>query len=122
MTGREVFKENEGVLKSIIRSIDKNLDYTVIDSADAKGPTLSLQLTLRGRHATVSLSIDDLRQAGADAVRRNAVRQKMKSTRDHMMDNHLPDVLGSKIAKMLKASAATQEAFQHSAFRRSPRR
>ncbi|TMA11755.1 MAG: hypothetical protein E6J89_06820 [Deltaproteobacteria bacterium] len=122
MTGREVLKENEGILKSIIRSIDKNLDYTVVDSTEAQGARFSLQLTLRGRHATVSLSIDDLRLAGADAVRRNAVRQKMKSTRDHMMDNHLPDVLGSKIAKMLKASAATQESFQHSAFRRSPRR
>ncbi len=122
MTGREVLKESEGILRGIIRSIDKNLDYTLIDSAEVQGPRCALQLSLRGREATVSLSIDDLRSAGEDAVRKNAIRQKIKNTRDHMMDNHLPDVLGTKIAKMLGQSAVTEENFKRPVFRRSPRR
>lgn len=122
MTGHEVLKQNEGILREIIRSIDKNLEYTLIDSAEAQGPRFAIQLSLRGRQATVSLSIDDLRSAGQDAVPKNAIRQKIKNTRDHIMDNHLPDVLGNKIAKMLKKSGGTQEDFRRPFFRRSPRR
>ncbi|MGH7774519.1 MAG: hypothetical protein ACREQA_20025 [Candidatus Binatia bacterium] len=122
MAGREVLKESEGILRGIIRSIDKNLDYTLIDSAEVQGPRCALKLSLRGREATVSLSIDDLRSAGEDVVRKNAIRQKIKSTRDHMMDNHLPDVLGTKIARMLGQSAMTEENFKRPVFRRSPRR
>ena len=122
MTGREMLKENEGILRGVIRSIDKNLDYAPIDSAQVEGPRFTLQLSLRGRQATVSLSIDDLRSAGEDVVRKNAMRQKIKSTRDHMMDNHIPDVLGNKTAKMLKDAGGAQESFQRPTFRRSYRR
>ena len=122
MTGREVLKENEELLRGIVRSIDKNLDYTLIDSPETQGPRFALQLSLRGREATVSLSIDDLRSAAADAVRKNAIRQKIKHTRDHMMDDHLPDVAGKQIAKMLRQSGGTEEDSKRSFFRRSPRR
>lgn len=122
MTGREVLKENETTLRGIIRSIDKNLDYTTSDGAQSDGPRFTVQLTLRGRHATVSLALDDLMAAAQDVVRKNAIRQKIKSTRDHMMDSHVVDVLGNKTARMLKESAATQESFQRPNFRRGPRR
>ena len=123
MSGREALKENEAMLRGIIRSIDKNLDYLPAESAESQGGArFAIQLTLRGRHATVSLSLDDLISAAKDVVRKNAIRQKIKSTRDHMMDNHVVDVLGNKTAKMLKDSAASQEAFQRPSFRRSSRR
>ncbi|HEY2987253.1 MAG TPA: hypothetical protein VGL11_05980 [Candidatus Binatia bacterium] len=117
MSGREVLKENEAILRGIVRSIDKNLDYTPIDGVE--GPRFTLQLSLRGKQATVSLSLEDLIAAARDVVRKNALRQKIKSTRDHMMDVHVADVMGNKTAKMLKDSAASQEAFQRPNFRRS---
>lgn len=122
MTGREVLKENEAMLRGIIRSIDKNLDYIPVDNNDSQAPRFVIQLTLRGRRATVSFPLDDLMAAAKDLVRKNALRQKIKNTRDHMMDTYLPDVLGNKTAKMLKESAATQETFQRTNFRRGPRR
>lgn len=125
MTGREVFKESEGTLRAIIRSIDKNLDYAIVDSVDsneAQGPRFALRLSMRSREATVSLLIDDLKSAATDAVRKNAVRQKIKDARDHMMDTYLPDVLGKKFTKMLRQASGTQETFLRPAFRRSPRR
>ena len=122
MTGREVLKENEGLLREIVRSIDKNLDYTPMPGTEDQEARFILQLSLRGRQATVSLSIGDLRAAGANAVRKNAIRQKIKNTRDHMMDNHLRDVTGTKIARMLRQSAVIQEEFKRTFFRRSPRR
>jgi hypothetical protein len=119
MSGREVLKENEAILRGIIRSIDKNLDYTAGDSPQSEGAKFTVQLSLRGRHATVSLSLEDLIAAAQDVVRKNTLRQKIKSTRDHMMDVHVVDVMGNKTAKMLKQSAATQESFQRPMFRRS---
>ena len=74
---------------------------------------------MRGRQANVSLSLEDLKAAAQDVVRRNALRQKIKNTRDHMMDIHVVDVMGNKTARMLKESAATQESFQRPNFRRS---
>lgn len=122
MTGRELLKENEGMLRQIIRSIDKNLDYSVIDSADIQAPRFALQLSWRGREATVSLSIDDLRSAGTDLVRKNAIRQKIKRARDNAMENYGPDVMGKKINKMLAQSRVTEENFKRPVFRRQPTR
>lgn len=118
MNGREVLKENDAMLRGIVRSIDKNLDYTG-ETVQSDAARFTIQLTLRGRHATVSLSLDDLMSAAQDVVRKNAIRQKIKSTRDHMMDVHVVDVMGNKTARMLKESAATQESFQRPTFRRT---
>ncbi|MBI4528007.1 MAG: hypothetical protein HY695_29785 [Deltaproteobacteria bacterium] len=122
MDGHEVLHKNEGILRGIIRSIDKNLDYTVVSTDDEEGARFSLKISMRGRAANVSLSLEDLRLAASDAVRKNSIRQKIKNTRDHMMDNRLPDVLGIKVERMLKAHRESQEAVQHTPFRRSPRR
>lgn len=118
MTAGEVVRKSEGILRGIIRSIDKDLDYALPAPLDTQGPRFTLQLTVRGRTATVSLSVEDLRLAETDAVRKNAVRQKIKSVRDHMLDNPLRDVLGTKVARMLKGAEAAQEAFRLSPFRR----
>lgn len=123
MTGREVIKENEATLRGIVRSIDKNLDYSTTEGGQSEGPRFTVQLSLRGRRAVVSLALDDLIAAAQDVVRRNTIRQKLKSVRDHMMDTHVVDVMGNKTARMLKESAASQESFQRPSFnRRSPRR
>lgn len=123
MTGREVIKENDAILRGIVRSIDKNLDYSTLEGHQTDGPRFTVQLSLRGRRAAVSLALDDLMAAAQDVVRKNALRQKIKSVHDHMMDTHVVDVMGNKTARMLKESAATQESFQRPSFnRRGPRR
>lgn len=120
MTGREVFKENEELLRVIVRSIDKNLEYTLVDEVEET--RFSLRLSTRGRQRTVSLSTEDLRLAGQDTVRKNAVRQKIKSVRDHMMMNFVEDVTGKKFARLLKQVGGIEEDSRRPAFRRSPRR
>lgn len=113
MAGREVIEKNQALLREIIRTISKRLDYTVTEVGDAR---FTLKLTLRNREATVSVSLEDLSLAEEDTVRRNAVRQKIKNVHDRMMHTPVLDVLGKKVARMLKASAGSQEIFQ----RRSP--
>jgi hypothetical protein len=120
MDGREVFKQNEELLRGIVRTIDKNLEYSLTDESQEQ--RFSLKLSARGRHATVSLSIEDLRLAGQDLVRKNTIRQKIKNARDHMMDSFVVDVTGKKMARMLKQSAGSIEESRRSNFRRSPRR
>lgn len=122
MSGREMLKENDAMLRGIIRTIDKNLDYATEFAQSEGPPRFTVQLSLRGRRATVSLTLEDLSAAAQDVVRKNTVRQKIKNVRDHMMDNHVVDVIGKKTARMLKESAASQESFQRTNFRRGPRR
>jgi hypothetical protein len=118
MTGREVMKQNDGVLRSIVRSIDKNLDYTVKDVAEDEAAKFVLRLALRGREATVSLSLNDLRSADSDAIRKNALRQKIKHARDHMMDHFVRDVTGKKIARLLKQAGGIEPAIRRPMFGR----
>ena len=120
MTGREVFKENEELLRRIVRSIDKNLEYSLID--EVQETRFALRLSARGRQKTVSLLTEDLRLAGQDTVRKNTIRQKIKSVRDQMMMNFVDDVTGKKFARLLKQGGGIEEESRRPAFRRTFRR
>jgi hypothetical protein len=120
MTEREVPKQTAELLRRIIRSIDKSLEYTLIDQRH--DGQFSLRLTSHRRVGIVSLPTEDLRLAGQDNVRRNAIRQKIKSTRDHMLSNYIVDVMGKKITRMLKRAGVAEDNSRKSYFRPSPRR
>lgn len=123
MYGRSVPKEDEDSLREIIRSVDKDLDYSLLDGSDASGPAFTLHLTKKGWKGDLNLRLEDLKAAKSDLVCRNKIRQKIKRLRDHMWDGHLlKDVLGTKAARMLKESGQKEDAFKHQFVRRSPRR
>jgi len=116
MTDREVLKQNAELLRGIVRSIDKNLDYSAVD--DAQEGRFSLRLSSRNREGIVSLLTDDLRMAGQSAVRKNAIRQKIKSRRDHLLSNYVVDVMGKRVTKMLKQAGGAKDESKPSSFRR----
>ena len=119
MAGPGVLKEEDVTLREIMRSIDKKVDYTVRERADS---TLTLHLSLRGHDATVVVSLDDLKAAKQDLVRRHQVRQKIKAYRDHMdHSRYAKDVLGTKAAKLLRSSPRP-ESLPQRGFGRGPRR
>ena len=117
MTEREVVKQTAEVLRGIIRSIDKKLEYSLVDQTQEG--RFSLRLSSRGREGIVSILTDDLRLAGQNAVRKNAVRQKIKSTRDHLLSNYVVDVMGRKVARMLKKAGGAKDEYKPSFFRPS---
>ena len=117
MNEREVVKQTAEVLRGIIRSIDKKLEYSLVDQTQEG--RFSLRLSSRGREGIVSILTDDLRMAAQNAVRKNAVRQKIKSTRDHLLSNYVVDVMGKRVAKMLKKSGGAKDEFKPSFFRPS---
>jgi len=118
MTEREAVKQSAELLKGIIRSIDKKLEYNLLDPTQ-EGRFL-LHLSTRGREGTVSLRTEDLRFAVLDIVRKNLIRQKIKSARDHLLSNYVVDVMGKKVAKMLKQSAGGKDDSRSSFFFRRP--
>jgi len=124
MHARDVLKEDEAILREIIRTIDKKLDYALRDGAEGGEQNFMLHLVMQRREGDVTLSIDDLKAAKNDLVRRNEIRQKIKHLRDHMMGDArlLKDVLGTKAARILRHSSKPEEPFQRQGFRRSPRR
>jgi len=117
MTEREVVKQTADVLRGIIRSIDKRLSYSLVDQTQEG--RFSLRLSSHGREGIVSLLTDDLRMAGQNAVRKNMVRQKIKSKRDHLLSNYAVDVMDRRVARMLKKSGAAKDDFKPSFFRPS---
>lgn len=118
MTEREAVKQSAELLRGIIRSIDKKLEYSLLDPTQEG--RFSLRLSTRGREGTVSLRTDDLRMAVLDNVRKNVIRQKIKSARDHLLSNYVVDVMGRKIAKMLKLAAGGKDESKSSFFFRRP--
>jgi hypothetical protein len=118
MTEQEAVKQSADLLRRIIRSIDKKLEYNFIDPTQEG--RFSLRLSTRGRVGVVSLLTNDLRSALVDDVRKNEIRQKIKSTRDHLLSNYVDDVIGKKMAKMLKQAAGGQGDARSSFFYRRP--
>ena len=118
MTEHEAVKQSAELLRKIIRSIDKKLEYNFIDPTQEG--RFSLKLTTRGREGVVSLLTNDLRLAIGDNVRKNVIRQKIKSARDHLLSNYVADVMGKRMAKMLKQSTAGKDDTKSSFFYRRP--
>jgi hypothetical protein len=118
MTEQEAVKQSANLLKSIIRSVDKKLEYNFVDS-NQEG-RFSLRLTTRGKIGVVSLLTRDLRLALTDDVRKNAIRQKIKGIRDHMLSVYVEDVMGKKVARILRAGAAGEGESKPSFFYRRP--
>lgn len=120
---RDVLKEDEATLREIIRSVDKRLDYALRDGTQGGQQNFILHLVMQRQEGSVTLSIDDLKAAKTDLVRRNEMRQRIKRLRDQMGNTHLlPDVLGTKAARILRHSSKPEEPFQRQGFRRLPKR
>ena len=118
MTERELARQSAELLRGIIRSVDKKLEYSLMEQTQEG--RFALRLSTRGREGVVSLKTDDLRTAGESAVRKNAIRQKIKNKRDHLLTTYVVDVMGTTVARMLKQAAGTREEFKPSFFRRPP--
>ena len=119
MFGKGVHQEEEGLLRDIIRSINKKIDYT---AREGEGTRFTLHLKLRGHETDVLLDLEDLKAAKNDMAKRHQVRQKIKARYDHLdRSRYADDILGLKPAKLLRASPKP-EPIQQRGFSRSPRR
>ena len=120
MFGKGVFQDEENVLRGIIRSIDKRVDYSAKEGA---GTRFTVHVKLRGHEDDVVLDLEDLKAARTDMVRRQQIRHKIKTRCDHLdKSRYNHDVLGLKSAKILRASPKLEAPAQRGSFNRGPRR
>jgi len=120
MFGKGVHQEEEALLREIVRSINKKIDYS---AREGEGSRFSLHVSLRGREAAVALDLQDLKAAITDMVKRHQIRQKIKARYDHLDPSRYgDDILGLKPAKILRASPKLEPSFQRRGFGRSPKR
>jgi hypothetical protein len=120
MFGKGVFQEEENLLRDIIRSIDKRLEYT---SREGDGSKFSIHIKLRNHEGDIMLDLEDLRTARTDMVKRHQIRQKIKASSDHLdKSRYGADILGLKPAKLLRASPKPEPSAMRGGFGRGPRR
>ena len=72
MFGKGVHQEEETLLREIIRSIDKKMDYTAREGA---GSRFTLHVSLRSHQADIVLDMEDLKAAKADTSKRHQIGQ-----------------------------------------------
>ena len=120
MFGKGVYQDEEALLREIIRSINKKLDYA---AREGEGSRFTLHVSLRGHETDIALDLEDLKAAKSDLVARHQIRQKIKARYDHLdKSRYGEDILGLKPAKLLRASPKPEISTQHRGFGRSPRR
>jgi len=120
MFGKGVFQEEENLLRSIIRSIDKRVDYS---AKEGEGSRFTVHIKLRTNEDDVVLDLEDLKAAKTDMVKRHQIRQKIKARTDHLdKSRYGDDILGLKPARLLKASPKPEPMAQRGGFDRGPRR
>ena len=76
MFGKGVYQEEEDLLRDIIRSINKKIDYT---AKEGEGTRFTLHLKLRSHETDVMLDLEDLEVAKEDMIKRHQIRQKIKA-------------------------------------------
>jgi hypothetical protein len=120
MFGKGVFQEEANLLRDIIRSIDKRVDYSAKEGA---GTRFTVHVKSRGHETDVVLDLEDLKAARTDVVRRHQIRHKIKSRYDHLdQSRYGDDVLGLKPARILRASPKLEAPAYRTGFRRGPRK
>jgi hypothetical protein len=108
MFGKGVNHQEELLLRDIIRSIDKKVDYS---AHEGEGNRFTLHLTLRGHGGNLIMDLEDLTQARNNMVKRHQIRQKIKACCDHLdKSRYGHDILGLKLAKLLRASPKPEPA------------
>ena len=120
MFGKGVNQEEEALLGNILRSINKKIDHT---AQEGEGSRLTLRLTLRGHEGDLSLDLEELKQAKSDMVKRHQIRQKIKARCDHLdKSRYSEDILGLKVARLLRASPKPEPMVHRGGFGQGARR
>jgi hypothetical protein len=119
MFGKGVYQEEELLLREIVRSIDKKIDYTL---REGEGSRFILHISLRGHESGIELDLKDFNAALSDMTKRQQIRQKIKSRCDHLdRSRYGADILDLKAARILRAAPKPEPGAQRG-FGRSSRR
>ncbi len=91
MRHQDVETDAQNLLRKIVRTVDKKLQIQLNDGPSPQDPYLSLALTQGAHHATMELSVEELRRA-VDSSREAAIlRERVKRTHERLLFPKKPE-------------------------------
>jgi hypothetical protein len=84
MRHQDLETEAQNLLRKIVRTVDKRLQLQVNDGPTPQDPLLSVALTRGQQHATMELSVEELRRAGESARDASILRERLKRTHERL--------------------------------------
>jgi len=95
---REIREPEQRLLRELAQRISTRLDAEFTEPPGADSPNIGIALTERGRSATLEVPAALLARADGEADVREALRQRIKATRDRMLFRPPPTPLPKNIA------------------------
>ena len=95
---REIGESQQRLLRELAQRISTRLDAAFTEAVGSDSPNIGVALSERGRSAAMEVPAALLLRADAEADAREALRQRIKSTRDRMLFRPPPTPLPKNIA------------------------
>ena len=95
---KDLTGSQQRLLQELTGRISNRLEAEFSELSDADGPNVGIRLRERNRSTLMELPGQLLLHAGADATAREAVRVRIKATRDRMLFRVHPSPLSKHIA------------------------
>jgi len=84
MRHQDVETEAQHLIRKIVRTVDKRIQLQLNDGPTPQDPLLSLALTRGQQHATMELSVEELRRAAESDRDASILRERVKRTNERM--------------------------------------
>ena len=84
MRHQDVETEAQNLLRKIVKTVDKRLQLQLNDGPTPQDPLLSVALTRGQQHATMELSVEELRRAGESTREASILRERIKRTNERL--------------------------------------
>jgi len=95
---REIGDAQQRLLRELTQRISTRLDAEFTEPVGADSPNIGITLSERGRNGALEVPAALLLRADAEADAREALRQRIKATRDRMLFRAPPPPLPKNIA------------------------
>ena len=95
---REIGDSQQRLLRELAQRISTRLDAAFTEAVGSDSPNIGIALSERGRSAAMEVPAVLLLRADAEADAREALRQRIKATRDRMLFRTPPPPLPKNIA------------------------
>jgi hypothetical protein len=87
MRHQDLETDAQTMLRKIVRTVDKRMQMQLNDGPTPQDPLLSLALSKGSHHATVELSVEEVRRAGDSSRDASILRERVKRAHQRL---HLP--------------------------------
>ena len=84
MRHQDLETDAQNLLRKIVKTVDKRLQLQVNDGPTPQDPLLSLALTRGSQHASMELSVEEVRRAGESSRDSSILRERIKRTHERL--------------------------------------